>query len=90
MEVVYFRLGGGVFGIEPSHADAIAARNPKCALAVQIFHRLATDSYEPVELDAPGYEADAWAAISTMYSEGSDSQQVSALREALLVRRHGH
>lgn len=52
-------------------------------MAIEIFARLASDSTEAVNLDLPGYASNARAALSGMYSDGWDSQQVTALRTAL-------
>lgn len=78
--VVYFTHDRAMFAVDAAHAEAIAAANPGSVMAAEILARLTTGSSKPIDLDLPGYAAEARAALEAM---SPDARQVDALRAVL-------
>lgn len=77
---MYFRRDGALIAVDAVDAEAMAATNPTCVMAVEIRARLAAHSPEPVDLNLPGYASNARAALAAM---SPDAPAVASLREAL-------
>jgi hypothetical protein len=86
VEDVYFRLDGKQFALELPQAVALANRDSTSPLSLTIYLRIATNSTEPVDLNARGHAQAAFRQIASMYSDQWPEHQVSELGEAL--RQH--